>query len=87
MSFKITDFDAEQQHFRNINYFGIILQISSENRWIATDEDGGIYAYPYKPQLNSDCWGSGGFGSGFECLGNATFEGDWKESLMEIENV
>jgi hypothetical protein len=87
MTFKITDFAAEQQLFRSINYFGIILQISSEHHWIATDEDGDVYAYSYKPWLGDKYWNTCSFGAGVIYLGNATFEADWKESLREIKNV
>jgi hypothetical protein len=59
MTFKIINFDAEQQLFRSVNYFGIILQISGEHHWIATDEDGYVYAYSYKPWLGVTDWGAG----------------------------
>jgi hypothetical protein len=89
MSFKITDFKADQQGFKTVNYFGMILQVPAESRYLATDANGYIYAYSYSfnPQLGVKYWCGGCVESDVNYLGIATFEGDWKESLMEIENV
>jgi hypothetical protein len=87
MSFEITDFTTDQPSFRKVNYFGIILQVPIEKYYIATDENGDIYAYSSKPWLGDTYWRGGSFGADVKYLGDVAFEGDWKESLMEIENV
>jgi hypothetical protein len=85
MTFEITKFNLSDLVLNTIEYFGTSLQVLSTNQYIATDEDGSVYVYQDEPWISDGCWQSAT--PCMEYLGDCVFNGDWKESLMEIENV
>jgi hypothetical protein len=83
---EIPNFNLVKINERLITYFGFNFLVSKFFTYIATDLNGHIYAYERRPQvgLHDYCWGSGGI---VVILAKySQFEGDWKQSLMEIPN-
>lgn len=67
---------------KKVNYFGIILVVNAECKWIATDKSGGMYAYDTKPQLGGSFWKVPG--SDYSQLGLFEPNELWKESLQGV---
>lgn len=82
----------EVDHFieavlKRVEYFGIPLTIYDDIRWLATDENGSLYGYDWKPILSDDEWLPRNSASNAFYIGNADLEGmDWEKTLLEIKN-
>jgi len=74
------------QPARTVDYFGYTYIIPRPYRYIATDEIGSVFCYIDKPVINDNhkvVWQPQT--PAVISLGRVSFEGDWKDSLMEIE--
>lgn len=72
-----------------LNYFGYDIPYDNvKYKWVATDKNGDICYYSYKPEIKGDIWKESGDKKGFlYYLDNVSYDGDWKESLIEIEGL
>lgn len=72
-----------------VKYFGLYLNVPYTANYIATDEDGMVWCYDNKPEINkfySDCWTYRGYDNNFIEIAEVDLEGmDWKDTLMEIK--
>ena len=76
---------TEYELFKEVTYFRKIFTVPKDIAWIATDSDGYIYGYeskPTKPHIINNYWAS--YGDEFY-IGQCTFQGNWEDSLMEVE--
>lgn len=65
-----------------VDYFGMRVKVEKDDKYIATNERGSIYAYTLKPEQRSHCWeGNGGI---LMWLATTEYKGSWKDSLLEI---
>lgn len=68
---------------KEVMYFGVKLT-TPQRGWLATDKDGELSWYEFKPIKSSSFWESE-FG-GFAEICTVHLDGmDWKDTLMEIE--
>ena len=83
MTFKIT-----KSKIKTVDYHGLILNVELDDEYIATDLNGSVYAYwggLTGPWNLGASWTNGVSGSS-RYITNIEFEGDWKESLMAVNN-
>lgn len=75
-------FSIKQDNTKVVDYFGLPFRIPNKYKYIATDGSGDIYAYIDKPVIGerTHAWGDARYCS----LMDVEFEGDWKESLVEV---
>ena len=69
---------------KQIGYYGKQVTVPEEARFIATDADGTVWWYETEPEALADLdyWYCS---STDDCIDDTTYEGDWKDSLMEID--
>ena len=82
--FKITATGG--QPAKTVSYFGYHYLVPKPYKYIATDVTGNVYCYKEKPVINDNhkvVWQPQT--PAVISLGRVSFEGDWKDSLMEIE--
>lgn len=81
--FKISTFE-DTNNIKETQYFGFNVKIESKYKWIATDNDGLVYAYEEKPKfpVSFKKWKTCG---DYKHIGNSTFIGNPEDSLMEIK--
>jgi len=75
---------SRESSHRLVNYFDMIFTVSSEYRWIATDENGAIWVFDAEPHVRNDAY----WDCDTDCIhiANADLEGmDFKTTLREIE--
>lgn len=41
---------------REVEYFGVKINIPADHEWVATDNDGGVYSYPVEPGEHLGVW-------------------------------
>ena len=83
--FKITATGGQEA--RTVVYFGYPFVVPNGWDFIATDENGEVFCYRGKPVVSDDSgrWKVGSLINRYILLAHVKFEGDWKDSLMEIE--
>lgn len=64
-----------------VKYIGVYWEVPSWTNYIATDEDGEIFAYKDCPYIEYGQWQSDNSGKN---IGVIEFTGDWKESLEKV---
>lgn len=62
-------------------YFGLEILIPRNTAYLATDEDGGLWAYTEKPEPNNTFWSAQ---LAAIAIVELEFEGDWRDSLVEV---
>lgn len=71
--------------FKKVNYFGLELVVEKEAKFLATDENGGVYSFTKETEINKDnesVW----YGKGTEWIAEVDLEGlDWRETLVELK--
>lgn len=74
---------------KTLDYFGESIEIPSQCKFVSTDEDGDVWAFTTKPEVNDGgVWWSDGYNlSDFYYVDNIELppDVDWKDSLQEIE--
>lgn len=70
------------------NYFGHVISFPPQYKFVATDEDGDVWAFTYEPEFNDDSgvwWGDGYDGSDFYYIDNIELppDVDWKDTLFK----
>lgn len=75
---------ARNDDFNTINYYGLTFILDPWYKWIATDSNGHVYAYHYKPYLNDSFFSTGDIHDEGRRIAIVDFKGEWKKSLMEI---
>jgi hypothetical protein len=74
---------------KTLDYYGEIIQIPSQCKFVATDENGEVWAFTSKPEVNNDgrWWSDGYTLSDFYYVGDIELppDVDCKDSLQEIE--
>ena len=72
--------------FSPIFYFGVHVIVPDTHRYLAMDSDGKVYAYYRKPVKGDYYWYSRkGDPEKYVYVGTVSAWGDWKESLIELE--
>lgn len=56
-----------------------------EDGWVAMDKNGGWFWYDIKPYLDDNEWWNNEKTCGLFCFNIAPFDGDWKDSLIKVE--
>ncbi|NHB87842.1 hypothetical protein [Photorhabdus tasmaniensis] len=70
---------------KNVDYFGIQLTVLRLVEYLATDEDGLIYAYREEPKLDDWAWLASKFDSFCMPVAIVDLENvDWKDTLIQI---
>lgn len=41
---------------REVEYFGVKINIPAYHEWVATDNNGGVYSYPVEPEEQNGVW-------------------------------
>lgn len=84
--FKIIEVEEVKFSSKVIKYFGLKLEVPYWTNFIAADEDGEIHAYESKPENNSyGQWHCYFDECAPEHILRVKFDGDWKDSLVEVE--
>lgn len=70
------------------DYFGHVISFPPQYKFVATDEDGDVWAFTYEPEFNDDSgvwWGDGYDGSDFYYIDNIELptDVDWKDTLFK----
>ena len=67
---------------KEVSYFGLIIQIPKQHKYITTDKDGYIFSHVVYPTKEYDSWISD---SDFELIGELDgYRGDASESLLKV---
>jgi len=80
-NFTISNFSS---FYTSYNYFGTEITCPKGIKFLAVAENGYLYGFYYKPTLTDREWNAD-----FACmerLGIVKFEGNWKESLVAVNN-
>lgn len=68
---------------KDVEYFGLTLAVPRWTSFIATDSDGKVYAYQWKPSRGVESWHSHGLD--VQALGQVELEGiDWASTLVHM---
>jgi hypothetical protein len=83
--FKPVKIVEQYRIYQKINYCGVNFLLKQKCKYLTVDARGQLMAHVYKPVLDLEkcIWRS----RKWRLLAVLEFEGDWTESLMEIENV
>ena len=78
-------FNVISKNVRTVDYFDISIDVTCHARFVATDKDGEIWSYSEEPYIDEQrSWWRVDEGGGM--LGHIEYEGDWKDSLLEIKH-
>jgi hypothetical protein len=73
------------KELKPVTYFGINLLVPQWTKFIATDQDGLIYAYEGRPVTGLFYDWVNEYGDNAEHIERADLEGmDWKQTLVEV---
>ena len=84
MSFEVIQLVDESFPVKEVNYFGVILQVPEEHKFIATDRCGEVFSYVHKPVKGNVLFKAAELGQDFSRLGQVEFSGNWEESLVQV---
>lgn len=81
---EVPNFEIKNLNCKYVNYFGYKLYVPNWANWISIDADGEVWVYVNKPTIGIARHLQDG-DNGFNILPKIEFEGDWRNSLMEIK--
>lgn len=78
--FKITELSLKT---KSVEYFGFMIQVHTSANWVATDANGGIWAYDMEPRLSlhGDYWVEDGYN---DYVIEANYSGNWCKSKVYV---
>ena len=82
---EVNNFKIKDLRCKYITYFGYKLYVPKWAGWIATDQNGEVWVFEYKPQLTIGNFIAVSKNRTFSILEPIEYEGDWEDSLMEIK--
>ena len=83
--FVLKEFRPDHIETKVVNYFGINITIPVEAEAITVDKCGNVAYHLNKPKVSEEYGIWFCMESDACCIGEVTFEGDWRDSLMELE--
>lgn len=69
-----------------VQYFKYKIEVPIWAKYLATDFDGKVYAYKSRPSAGYKEWVADSVHSPVEIM-TMSYEGDWKDSLVMVNNV
>jgi hypothetical protein len=80
----VKSFIPENAHKKDVNFHGLSIKVDNDINFIAVDASGRVDGYKLRPQMipENGWWISQEDDS--VILGQMEFDGDWKESLLEV---
>ncbi|WGL97381.1 hypothetical protein QE177_09115 [Arsenophonus sp. aPb] len=75
-----------EKETKQVDYFGIELTVDADINFLATDDDGFVYGYIFKPEYTRvpKVWGSKGVYVTGPVAKVDLGDKDWKETLVEV---
>lgn len=75
-----------ERETKQVDYFGIELTVDADINFLATDDDGFVYVYAFKPEysLALKAWVSKGIYAPHPIAKVDLGDKDWKETLVEV---
>ena len=82
------DFEVIGFNYQNHNQvavYGLTIKVPFGHKWIAVDKSGGLCSYENKPTIDSSYeeWQS----HDYTLIGKVEYKGDWRKSLIEIDDM
>lgn len=72
--------------FKTVDYFGVMLAVGDNIRYLATTKDGDVIAFDQKPARHMELGWLSACESFIVSIAKVDLEGmDWKDTLMEVE--
>ena len=83
--FKVIRYEKnEGRPVDRIEYFGEVLYVFSDHKYIATDKSGKVFSFKEKPVVveeNKEWWSD----QPYYQLGLIKYQGDWRDSLVATQ--
>lgn len=89
---RIENFVRNPVEMKDVEYLGTNLSVPSNANFISTDQDGEVWVWSSTTAPVSDlCFNSDGYwcnsGGGGVKIGSASVDGDWKDTLLDINKI